>query len=104
MGSLVEESLKIADERFKAFGFSDTQREQLLVSAKRDLESEVAKLRELLALETTDLERINQSLHAIKGLLYNMGNTEAGDRFNDLRNDTAKEEQIQKIEMLLQNG
>ena len=97
MGTFIDESLEIAAEKFKAFGFSQVQIEQLLSSAKRDLEAEVGKLEELLRADSPDTAMINQSLHALKGLLYNMGHTEAGDKMAELRNDAGREDQIVKI-------
>jgi hypothetical protein len=103
MGRFIEESLNIAAEKFKKFGFSDIQIEQLLASGKRDLEGEVAKLEILLEDETPDIEKINKILHALKGLLYNMGNTEAGDKMADLKEGTGRPEQIEMIRNILKN-
>jgi hypothetical protein len=101
MGSFIEKSLEIADEKFKSFGFSDTQREQLLASGRRDLEKEISRLEELLASNEPDIASINQTLHALKGLLYNMGNTEAGDIMAELKDDAGRPDQLKKIREIL---
>ena len=104
MGSFVENCLEIAANKFRTFGFSDIQIEQLLSSGKRDLESEIAKLERLLDSDIPDIDKINQTLHALKGLLYNMGNTEAGDKMAELKENAGTPEQIGKIRKALENG
>jgi hypothetical protein len=101
MEKLISETLQIARERFAAFGFKETQIEQLLESGRQDLEEEISKLSQLIMAEEHDLQEINQSLHAIKGLLYNMGNMDAGDIMVDLRNTIENEESISKIKTLI---
>jgi len=101
MDKLINETLQIAQEKFAAFGFKKEQIEQLLVSGRRDLEKEIKKLDELIKEESMDIEQINQSLHALKGLLYNMGNTEAGDVMIDLKNNTDTKFDISKIQKVI---
>jgi hypothetical protein len=97
----MKESLQIATEKFKSFGFNDAQIEQLLTSATQDIKREIEKLYPLLESDTADIQKINQSLHALKGLLYNMGNTEAGDKMAALVNDDTLGEQIADIKKIL---
>ena len=104
MSGLVEKSLDIAEEKFKNFGFSDVHITQLLSSAKRDLEGEIVKLEEALNSQEPDIEKINHMLHALKGLLYNMGNIEAGDTMTELKNDSTVSEKIEKIRRTLYDG
>jgi phenylalanyl-tRNA synthetase beta subunit len=101
MDQFVEESLQIAAEKFKAFGFKEAQIEKLLASARQDLEKEIGRLRELLGCHEPDTEKVNQVLHALKGLLYNMGNTEAGDLMSDLKNGSDGVGQIEAIKKIL---
>ena len=101
MDILIEESLSIAAERFQKFGFGEAQIEQLLASGKRDLEQESEKLKILLGESRPDTEKINQSLHALKGLLYNLGNTKAGDMMTELKNDIDTAEQLNRIKKIL---
>ena len=97
MEKLIGETLQIAKEKFSAFGFTDPQINKLLESGRNDLEKEITKLTILIENRDPDIKQINQSLHALKGLLYNMGNTVAGDIMNDLKNDTDTPERISKI-------
>jgi len=102
MERLISETLKIAQEKFKAFGFKEEQIGQLLDSGRRDLEKEITKLSQLITSEHIDIEQINNSLHALKGLLYNMGNTDAGDIMIDLKNNIDSQESISKIKTLIE--
>jgi len=104
MEKVIEETLKIAKEKFLKFGFKEEQIEQLLASGKRDLLSELEKLKALLATEPYDIEAINKSLHALKGLFFNMGNTEAGDIMADLRKEDNMAENIKKIKAFFKEG
>ncbi|WP_041672662.1 hypothetical protein [Sulfurovum sp. NBC37-1] len=101
MEKLITETMLIASEKFQNFGFKKEQIEQLLTSGKRDLEEESEKLKILLDERTPDIEKINQSLHALKGLLYNLGNMEAGDIMADLKNNLDTAKQIEKIKKIL---
>ncbi len=103
MNTLVEESLQIAAKKFEKFGFQEEQVEKLLLSGKRDLEAEIGKLMQLLSEPEPEKEAIDKSLHALKGLLYNLGNIEAGDKMNDLREDVSLHVQIEKLQKVL-NG
>ena len=94
MEELIEETKRIAAERFGTFGFAQAQIEQLLVSGERDIRKEAARLQQLLSEETADPERINQSLHALKGLFLNMGNETLAEKLSDLRHDDNHGEKI----------
>ncbi len=101
MYRLVEESLRIAKERFGSFGFSEEQTAQLLASGRRDLESELKILEGLLSATTPDIEAIDKSLHALKGLLLNLGNREAADMMNSLREGDDLTSNIERIRSML---
>ena len=104
MEHVIEEALRIAKEKFSGFGFKEEQIEQLLASGKRDLLSELEKLKSLLETEPYDIEAINKSLHALKGLFFNMGHTEAGDIMTDLRQGSDPAQSIAKIKAFLEKG
>ena len=101
MFKLIEESLDIAVKKFKGFGFSDEQIEQLLASGKRDLEKETEKLRETLMNDPIDMEALSGVLHALKGLLYNMGNNTAGDMMVEMRSHGITPEEIETLKKLV---
>ncbi len=104
MEDVIEETLRIAKEKFSSFGFKETQIEQLLGSGKRDLFNELEKLKSLLASQPQNIEQISKSLHALKGLFLNMGNTKAADLMADLRKENDPAKSIGKIEAFLESG
>jgi hypothetical protein len=92
----------IARKKMTSFGFAPEQIDQLLESGKRDLENEFARLRNLLEGDG-DTEAINQSLHALKGLLLNMGNEKLAEKFIELRhNDDLEDKKRQLMQILLE--
>jgi len=103
MKQLIEETLKIAKERFISFGFSPSQIEGLLTSAERDLTKVIIELETLITSETASTNEIDRSLHALKGLLYNMGNMEAGDLMIELKNNPDKESVKSRIKEIIKS-
>ena len=81
---LIETSLLLAQKKMRNIGFSDEQIEQLLTTGRRDLENEFEHLRRLVE-DGGDEEALNRSLHALKGLLLNMGNESLASKFIELR-------------------
>ena len=101
MRTLIDKTLHIAKERFTSFGFNETQIDALLASAQEDLGEVLAQLQNLLEDETASAKQLGQTLHALKGLFYNMGNTEAGDLMVELESEQNKEVIKTKIEALM---
>jgi hypothetical protein len=102
MEALIEETRKIAEERFKAFGFAKEQIDQLVASGERDMRAELVKLQVLLEEENPDTEKLNQSLHALKGLFLNMGNEALALKFSELREEEKNEEKIDLLKEMIQ--
>ena len=100
MEELIEETRRIAIERFGTFGFAQAQIDQLLSSGERDIRKEAARLQQLLSENTPDPEQINQSLHALKGLFLNMGNEVLAEKLSDLRHDENHKEKITVLKNL----
>lgn len=92
MEQLINETVEMARQHFKGFGFEDEQIEPLLAAGERDLRKELDKLRQLLEQDTADIDSVNLSLHGLKGLLLNMGNTTVADKLVELRQE--KDEHI----------
>jgi len=87
MDKLINETVEIARKHFQGFGFDDEQIVPLLEAGKRDLTKELEKLRTLVADERIDIDALNLSLHALKGLLLNMGNSSVADKLTELREE-----------------
>jgi hypothetical protein len=102
MERLIDETMQIAQKKFAAFGFKEEQIKKLLDSGRRDLEKEIGKLKSLIEEENVSIDQLNQSLHALKGLLYNMGNTDAGDIMMDIQTDSSIPDHIEKIKKVLE--
>ncbi len=101
MQKLIDDTTEIARRHFGGFGFSDDQIETLLASGKRDLVKEFNKLKPLLEKEPVDIEAINNSMHALKGLLSNMGNMALADKFIELHRKSEDGDILDEIKVLL---
>lgn len=101
MDDLISETMEISRNYFKGFAFEDDQIASLLESGKRDLTKELTKLQKLFESELIDIEAVNLSLHALKGLFLTMGNNFMGERMNELRQENENEHVITEIKKLL---
>lgn len=101
MQNLINETMEIASQHFKNFGFEDEQIEPLLASGKRDLTKELNKLQELLQKEIIEIDKINLSVHAMKGLFLTMGNATVGEKLSEIHNKSEDTRIINEIKTLL---
>ena len=101
MDELINETVKISRKYFKGFAFEDEQIALLLESGKRDLTKELTKLKKLLESEQIDIDAVNRSTHALKGLFLTMGNNSIGEKLNELRKENENERIIIEIKKLL---
>jgi len=100
MSDLINETLNMAFDKFKKFGFKDEQIQQLVESGKKDLEQEIQKLIEILKAPNIDIEILNNSLHALKGLLLNMGNSDIANKLTEFRNGDNSKDKIVEIKKI----
>jgi hypothetical protein len=101
MEKIINETMIIAHQHFKQFGFENEQIVPLLESGKRDLTKELTKLQNLLKEEVKEIDQINLSTHALKGLFLTMGNVTVADKLIDIRNDSETAHMITEIKVLL---
>lgn len=101
MQNLINETMEMASEHFKNFGFEEEQIVPLLESGKRDLTKELNNLQELLRKEVIEIHTINLSLHALKGLFLTMGNATVGEKLSEIRNESDEKRIINEIKLLL---
>lgn len=101
MEKVINETVEMAHKHFKKFGFEDKQIVQLLESGKRDLTKELNKLQKLLEKETIEIDTVNLSLHALKGLFLTMGNTAVADKLIELHKESEGTHIINEIKKLL---
>ncbi len=103
MKEIVKESAETARVYFQKFGFEPEKIEPLLEAGKRDLEKELSILENLKNEEPFPLEEVEYTLHAIKGLLFNMGHNTAAEMINAVRipKDDGGHEAARLMERLL---
>lgn len=101
MDDLINETVEISRKYFKGFAFADEQIASLLESGKRDLTKELTKLQKLFESELIDMDALNLSIHALKGLFLTMGNNSIGEKLNELRQENESERIITETKKLL---
>lgn len=101
MQKVIHETVEMAHKHFKEFGFEDEQIVQLLESGKYDLIKELNKLQTLLKKEPIEVDNINLSVHALKGLFLTMGNVNVGEKLTELHNKSNDTRIITEIKLLL---
>jgi len=85
MDILVKTAVGRAKAMLGGYGFAEEQIEKLVKQGEIDLRSEGGKLKALLQTPPYDWEKIDSVLHALKGLLMNMGDTETAETFISYR-------------------
>lgn len=103
MQKLINNTLLNADAYLKDFGFSEEQIAPLLVQAEKDLVNELEKTQRLLREETIDHVALNRALHALKGLLFHLGNHALAEKLAELREEDDVSSDIKGISELLFN-
>jgi len=97
MKKIISETETIAYEHLKAFGFSQEQIIPLIDQAKKDLQENLTKLEILFQEDPISIDEINNNLHAIKGLLFNMGNHELSEKINEIRSHLESDAALKEI-------
>jgi len=86
MQKIIDETEKAAYVYLKAFGFEENEIVPVVEKGLSDLENTLNKLRTLLASpEKENREKMDDILHALKGLLFQMGNHELAENIEALR-------------------
>lgn len=101
MEKIISETEVIAFDYLKAFGFADEQVNTLIIQGKKDLRKELTKLQTLLHAEVVSYDDINNILHALKGLLFQLGNHNVADQLGEIRSQLDSETALKKIVLLL---
>ena len=102
MKNIISETEVIAYDYFKAFGFSEEQINSLITQGKKDLHKELTKLETLLIhVDTVSLDDINNVLHALKGLIFQMGNHDLAEKLNEIRSNDDREVTLKELSGLL---
>ncbi|MEA2029814.1 MAG: hypothetical protein U9N49_12695 [Campylobacterota bacterium] len=101
MYKIIEETQKITDAYLRGFGFDEESIATLVAKSKVDLEKQLSQLEILLNTKPQDMDAINDTLHALKGLLFQVGSHQVGEKVNEIRSDINSDEALNKIKELL---
>ncbi|AKF24263.1 hypothetical protein YH65_01775 [Sulfurovum lithotrophicum] len=101
MKKIIRETEAIAYEHLKAFGFPEEQITPLVDRAKKDLQANLTKLEILLHEDTISIDEINNVLHALKGLLFNLGNHALAEKLNEIRSHLESDVALKEISQIL---
>ena len=101
MQKIINETEIIAFSHLKAFGFKEEQISSLVAQGKKDLACELGKLELLLQEDTVSLEDIDNILHALKGLLFQLGNHSIAEKLNESRSHLEDKETLDEIVQIL---
>lgn len=101
MKKIISETEVIAYDYLKAFGFAEEQVIPLIDQAKKDLQENLTKLKILLDADSISIDDINHVLHALKGLLFNLGNHELAEKLNETGSHPESEVALKEISQLL---
>ena len=88
----MKQTEEIGRAYFKAFGFTDAQINPLVLVGVKDINSTLDKIEVLLEEEYPSIETLNTLLHALKGLLLQMGNDALGKKINEMRSHLSQED------------
>jgi len=103
MKNIIHETEHLAYVYLKGFGFADEQIIPLVELGKKNLSEALEKLKKLLNEEGYSLKDLDNILHAIKGLLLQLGNTQLAQELNAIRLELNNPKTVTSIEALLFN-
>ncbi|RRS30897.1 MAG: hypothetical protein P794_05180 [Epsilonproteobacteria bacterium (ex Lamellibrachia satsuma)] len=101
MKKTISETEAIAYNYLKAFGFPEEQITPLVDQAKKDLQENLTRLETLLHEDKVSIDEVNSVLHALKGLLFNLGNHALAEKLNEIRSHPESEATLEEISRLL---
>ncbi len=102
MKNIIKETEIITHEYLQGFGFSEDQISSLVIQGKKDLHKELTKLETMLVdTDTVTLDELNNVLHALKGLLFQMGNHDLAKKFNEIRSNDEQKVVLRELSELL---
>lgn len=85
MDNIIEKILSDAKSNFENFGFEEDDITYLLNKARDDLEKQFSDLKQILEKPSIDIDKLDKSLHALKGLIMQLGSIELANKINSYR-------------------
>jgi len=102
MNSIIEATKNKAYGYLRAFGFDEEEIEPVIQKGLRDLENTLVKLQVTVRSENTpDLQTLDDLLHGLKGLLFQLGNHELAKEVDAIRRYENPEELCMSVEKTL---
>jgi len=101
MQDIIKKTQEIAYQHLASFGFEEEDIHPLIAQATKDLEENLSTLQHQLHADPVDKEGMGNTLHALKGLLFQLGNRAVAEQINELRMDLDSSESIDTITRLL---
>ena len=99
MKHIINETETIAYDYLEQFGFSRDQIDALIIQGKKDLYKELENLN--IILDTDSTEAINHSLHALKGLFFQLGNYKVAEQLDEIKDVEESKTRLKEISKLL---
>ncbi|GEM_PF-1160263 len=105
MQRIILQTERIAREYLIGLGFGEEQIDPLIDQAKKDLYRELARMDRIRRSKAPDIAELDRALHAIKGLLFNLGNHELAEKLEGVRAETdAPQKMLSDLDRVLKEG
>jgi len=101
MEEILAQTENIAFDYLKAFGFQDEQVHSLITQGKADLLKGLTKLKKILKEETNSFDEMNNILHSLRGLLFQLGNHTLAEDFSEIEASTKDIDTLNRLRTLL---
>jgi len=101
MKQIIERTMQVAYDYLKNFGFEEDKVEVTVNKGIKELENAFAKLQELVYNVDFDIDELDNILHSIKGILFQLGNGNDGSKVDALRDEIDHTNAIEKIEQFI---
>ncbi len=101
MRPIINETEAMAFDYFKAFGFDEEQIKMLIIQGRKDLEINLDKLELLIQEDPISIEDVSNVLHALKGLIFQLGNHKVAEKLNESRSHLENKKTIEEVRELL---
>jgi len=101
MRSIIDKTEVVALEYLTGLGFEREQVLPLIAQARKDLENEFIKLDAIRQSPNPEEEALDRSLHAIKGLLFNLGHHDLAEKLEAIRGAEDMEHMLADLDRVL---
>jgi len=98
MKQIIERTMNVAYDYLLHFGFEEDKVKSTVSKGIKELESNLQKLKELVYTNSSDIEEVDYLLHSIKGILFQLGNSEDGKKVDEVRDEIDMTNVKSKIE------